>query len=44
MGEGEMVRIAELIDRVLAAPTDEGVLAAVKADVHTLTRAFPLYL
>jgi glycine hydroxymethyltransferase len=44
MGEGEMVRIAELIDRVLAAPTDEGVLAAVKADVHALTRAFPLYL
>jgi len=44
MGEGEMVRIAELIDRVLAAPTDEGGLAAVKADVHTLTRAFPLYL
>ncbi len=44
MGVGEMVRIAELIDRVLAAPTDEGVLAAVKADVHALTRAFPLYL
>lgn len=44
MGESEMVRIAELIDRVLAAPTDEGVLAAVKADVHALTRDFPLYL
>jgi glycine hydroxymethyltransferase len=44
MAEGEMVRIAELIDRVLAAPTDEGVLAAVKADVHALARAFPLYL
>ena len=44
MGEPEMVRIAELIDRVLAAPTDEGVLAAVKADVHALTRDFPLYL
>ena len=44
MGEPEMVRIAELIDRVLAAPTDEGVLAAVKADVHALTRNFPLYL
>ena len=44
MGEPEMLRIAELIDRVLAAPTDEGVIAAVRADVHALTRAFPLYL
>jgi glycine hydroxymethyltransferase len=44
MGAPEMVRIAELIDRVLAAPTDAGVLAAVKADVHALTRNFPLYL
>jgi len=44
MGAPEMVRIAELIDRVLAAPTDAGVLAAVQADVHALTRDFPLYL
>ncbi|MFM8780427.1 MAG: serine hydroxymethyltransferase, partial [Gemmatimonadota bacterium] len=44
MREPEMVRIAALIDRVLAAPTDAAVLAAVKADVHALTAAFPLYL
>jgi len=44
MGAPEMVRIAELIDRVLAAPTDAGVLAAVQADVHALTRDFLLYL
>jgi len=44
MREPEMVRIAALVDRVLAAPTDAAVLAAVKADVHALTAAFPLYL
>ena len=44
MREPEMVKIAALIDRVLAAPDDAGVRAAVKADVHALTAAFPLYL
>ena len=44
MREPEMVRIAALIDRVLAAPTDAAVRAAVKADVQALTAAFPLYL
>jgi glycine hydroxymethyltransferase len=44
MREPEMVTIAALIDRVLAAPTDSAVLAAVKQDVHALTKAFPLYL
>jgi glycine hydroxymethyltransferase len=44
MREPEMVKIAALIDRVLAAPTDSAVLAAVKQDVHALTKAFPLYL
>jgi len=38
-----MARIAALIDRVLAAPEDKGVAAAVKEDVHALTREFPLY-
>jgi glycine hydroxymethyltransferase len=42
-GEAEMVRVAELIDRVLSAPSDEGVRAVVKADVLTLTKSFPLY-
>jgi len=44
MREPEMRRIAGFIDRVLAAPADEAVLAAVRADVHALTREFPLYL
>jgi hypothetical protein len=33
-----------LIDRVLAAPEDEAVLAAVKREVHAMTAEFPLYL
>jgi glycine hydroxymethyltransferase len=43
MGESEMGRIAELIDRVLAAPEDEQVLGAVREDVRALTARFPLY-
>ena len=43
MGEGEMARIAALIDRVLAAPDDASVAAAVRDDVRRLTREFPLY-
>jgi glycine hydroxymethyltransferase len=43
MGEAEMIRVAELIDRVLTAPEDEGVAASVKAEVRALTAAFPLY-
>jgi len=43
MGENEMVRIAGLIDRVLAAPEDKNVAAMVRDDVHVLTREFPLY-
>jgi glycine hydroxymethyltransferase len=44
MREPEMVRIAGLIDRVLSAPEDAEVLAAVKRDVHAMTAEFPLYL
>jgi len=44
MGEAEMVRIAALIDRVLAAPEDADVAAAVKREVHAMTAEFPLYL
>jgi glycine hydroxymethyltransferase len=44
MREPEMVRIAGLIDRVLAAPEDDAVLAAVKHEVHAMTADFPLYL
>ena len=43
MGEPEMDRIADLIARVLKAPADEGALSAVRADVHALTKKFPLY-
>ena len=43
MGEPEMSRIAELIDRVLASPEDAKVLADVKTQVVALARAFPLY-
>ncbi len=44
MGEQEMVQIAELIDRVLAAPEDAAVTAEVKRAVHAMTAEFPLYL
>ena len=44
MREPEMVRIAGLIDRVLAAPADDSVMKAVKAEVREMADAFPLYL
>ena len=43
MKEGEMRRIASLIDRVLQAPEDAANLAAVHADVRELAAGFPLY-
>jgi glycine hydroxymethyltransferase len=43
MTEREMGTIAALIDRVLLAPDDAAVHAAVKAEVKALTQAFPLY-
>ena len=43
MGEAEMARIAELMDRVLVAPDDEAALAGVREDVRALTARFPLY-
>ncbi len=44
MEEAQMVQIADLIDRVLAAPEDASVTAAVKKEVHAMATAFPLYL
>jgi glycine/serine hydroxymethyltransferase len=38
-----MKAIAGLIDRVLRAPTDAGVVAAVRKDVEALAGKFPLY-
>ena len=43
MKEPEMDAIAGFIGRVLAAPEDENVARAVKADVEALARRFPLY-
>ncbi|HUF23492.1 MAG TPA: serine hydroxymethyltransferase [Vicinamibacterales bacterium] len=43
MGEAEMDVIADLIARVLAAPDDGQVIAAVKVEVEALCRKFPLY-
>jgi glycine hydroxymethyltransferase len=43
MGGPEMDTIAELIARALGAPDDDGVLAAVRAEVEALCRRFPLY-
>ena len=43
MGAEAMERIAECIDRVLTAPEDTNVIAAVKADVKALADEFPLY-
>jgi glycine hydroxymethyltransferase len=43
MREPEMDSIAEYIARVLAAPDDDGVAAAVREKVEALCRKFPLY-
>jgi glycine hydroxymethyltransferase len=43
MREPEMATIAELIARSLASPDNDGVLAAVRAEVDALCRNFPLY-
>ncbi|HKW46746.1 MAG TPA: serine hydroxymethyltransferase [Gemmatimonadaceae bacterium] len=43
MREGEMRRIADLINRVLSAPEDQNVLNAVRGEVRELANAFPLY-
>ena len=43
MGGDAMERIASLIDRVLSAPDDTNVIAAVKTEVKSLADEFPLY-
>jgi glycine hydroxymethyltransferase len=42
MGTDEMVKVGELIGRVLRAPTDGRMLAAVRAEVEEMTSAFPV--
>ena len=43
MGVAQMEKIAELIERVLGAPTDLAMLKMVKEEVRLLAQAFPLY-
>jgi len=43
MGEEQMVAVAGLIARTLEARTDEGEIAAVRAEVAALCAAFPPY-
>lgn len=43
MKTDEMKKIADLIDRALMNRNDDGVLAEIKAEVHQLCEAFPLY-
>jgi glycine hydroxymethyltransferase len=41
MGEAEMRRIAEWIDRIVSSPGDEDLAARTKAEIAELARAFP---
>ncbi len=41
--EDLMVKIAELIERVLDAPEDEQVIAAVRAEVNAIMKDYPLF-
>ena len=43
MKEKEMIQIADMIEKVLANPEDEGIHLAVQKDVSTLCDQFPLY-
>jgi glycine hydroxymethyltransferase len=43
MGTREMAKVAELIGRVLDAPADEKVVAAVRGEVRELCAQFPMY-
>lgn len=43
MGEKEMVQVADLIVRVLKAPTDTAVIEKCRAEVVALCEAFPIY-
>ncbi|MFZ1635309.1 MAG: serine hydroxymethyltransferase [Chitinophagales bacterium] len=43
MKENDMVKIVEWIDRLIMAPEDESVIAAVRAEVTTFAKQFPLF-
>lgn len=41
--EGEIKRIAGLIDRVLTSPTDEQVIATVRGEVNEMMESYPIF-
>ena len=43
MGEGEMVQIINLIDKIINNVEDESIIKKVKTEVQTLCSLFPLY-
>ena len=43
MGEKEMTRVAEMIDRAISSCGDDAKLAAIKNEVREFLTAFPLY-
>lgn len=43
MKENDMEKIVEWIDRLIMAPEDESVIAAVRAEVTTFAKQFPLF-
>ena len=43
MKEAEMIKIADLIDKVIVNFEDESVLASIHAEVNTWMKSFPLY-
>ncbi len=43
MGEGDMEKVAELIDRVLQSPADRVLIRRVRREVKELLRGFPVY-
>ena len=43
MKEADMQKICDWVDRVLMAPDDESVIAAVREEINTFMEGFPLY-
>ena len=43
LGEKEIIQIADIMEKVAAAPEDEAVLAACKKEAEELISRFPLY-
>jgi glycine/serine hydroxymethyltransferase len=43
LGRAESARVGELIATVLRAPQDEAVIGRVRAEVHAICAAFPVY-